>query len=326
MTRRKFIAVAGGAAAAWPLLVRAQQPALPVIGYLGSSSFSASTNQMAGFRLGLEEASLVEGKGFSIEYRWSDGDYDRLPAMIAEWIKRPVAVILASGLPAALVAKSATSEVPIVFVMGADPVKSGIVAGLNLPGGNITGISQYYGALGGKRLEMLREVAPSVNVVAVLTDPNNPNSKGHLTDVESVARTVGQKLVVASVRQVDEFDEAFASFAHENAGALLVADDPFFTVNRKRIVTLAAQLGLPAIYYTREYAEDGGLITYGSSTNENYRQAGGLVARVLKGAKPSDLPVQQPTKFELVINLKTAKRLGLTVPPTLLGRADEVIE
>ena len=326
MNRREFVTLIGGAAAALPLVARAQQPGLPVIGYLGSSSFSASTNQMAGFRLGLEEASLVAGKSFTIEYRWSDGRYDRLPEMVAEWVKRPIAVILASGLPAALAAKSATSDVPIVFVMGADPVKSGIVAGLDRPGSNITGISQYYGALGGKRLEMLREVAPGANVVAVLTDPNNPNSQGHLTDVESVAHAIGLKLVVASVREADEFDGAFANFAREKAGSLLVADDPFFTVNRKRIVALAAKLRLPAIYYTREYAEDGGLITYGSSTNDNYRQAAGLVARVLKGAKPSDLPVQQPTKFELVINLRTAKLLGTTVPPALIARADEVID
>ena len=326
MRRREFIALAGAAAAAWPLATRAQQQALPVIGYLGSSSLSSSTNQIAGFRRGLEEASLPEGKSVAIEFRWSDGQYDRLPAMAAELVKRPVTVILASGLPAALAARSVTSEVPIVFVMGADPVTSGIVTGLNRPGGNITGISQFYGALGGKRLEILREIVPGVGMVAVLTNPNNPNSQNHLTDVESVARATGQKFVVARVREATEFDGAFANFAREKAAALLVADDPLFTVNRQRIVTLATRLRLPAIYYTREYAEDGGLITYGSSTNDNYRQAGGLAARILKGEKPGDLPVPQPTKFEFVINLKTAKALGLVMPAALLTTADDVIE
>lgn len=325
MKRREFIALAG-AAAALPLAGRAQQTAMPVIGYLGSSSLSSSTNQLAGFRQGLAEASLIEGKSVAIEYRWSDGDYDRLPAMVAEWAKRPVAVILASGLPAALAAKGATADVPIVFVMGADPVASGIVTGMNRPGGNVTGISQFYGALGGKRLEMLREVVPHVSVVAVLTDPNNPNSQRHLADVESAARAIGHKLVVAAVGQANEFEGAFATFAREKAGALLVADDPFFTVNRKQIVALTARSRLPAIYYTREYAEDGGLMTYGSSTSDNYRRAGSMVARILKGEKPGDLPVQQPTKFELVINLRTARSLGTTVPPTLIARADEVIE
>jgi putative ABC transport system substrate-binding protein len=323
MKRREFLCVLGGAAV-WPITARAQKPALPVIGYLGSSSFGSSENQIAGFRRGLEEASWVEGKSVAIEYRWSDGQYDRLPAMAAELASLPVAVILASGLPAALAAKN--SNVPMVFVMGADPVTSGLVAGLNRPSGNITGISQFYGALGGKRLEMLREIVPGASVVAVLTNPNNPNSQTHLTDVQGVARATGQKLVIAEVRAEADFDAAFASFARNNAGAILVADDPFFTVNRKRIVSLAAKFRLPAIYYTREYADDGGLITYGSSTGDNYRAGGVLVGRILKGEKPGNLPVQQPTKFELVINLRTARVLGIAVPPTMLARADEVIE
>ena len=323
MKRWEFLCVLGGAAA-WPITARAQKPALPVIGYLGSSSFGSSENQIAGFRRGLEEASWTEGKNVTIEYRWSDGQYDRLPAMAAELASLPVAVILASGLPAALAAKN--SNVPMVFVMGADPVTSGLVAGLNRPSGNITGISQFYGALGGKRLEMLREIVPGASVVAVLTNPNNPNSQTHLTDVQTVARATGQRLVVAEVRAEADFDGAFAGFARDNAGALLVADDPFFTVQRRRVVSLAAKLRLPAIYYTREYADDGGLITYGSSTGDNYRAGGILVGRILKGEKPGDLPVQQPTKFELVINLRTAKALGIAVPPTMLARADEVIE
>jgi len=323
--RREFIAVLTSAAA-WPLVVRAQQAAVPVIGYLGSSSLASSDNQLAGFHRGLEQGSFAENRGAKIEYRWSDGRYDQLQPMAVDLVDRKVGVILAAGLPAALAAKTATSTIPIVFVMGADPVTSGMVPSLNRPGGNVTGISQYYGSLGGKRLELLREIVPGATLVGVLTDPNNPNSEGHLSDVQNVARATRQKIVVATARDVDEIDAAFAKFVGERANALLVADDPFFTVNRKKIVVLAAQSHLPAIYYTREYPTDGGLVSYGSSTFENFRLAGGYVGRIIKGAKPADLPVLQPTKFELVINRKTAKGLGLSVPPSLLVAADEVIE
>ena len=310
-----------------PFTARAQQSSpMPVIGYLGSSSLAASDIQLAGFRHGLEEESFVEGRNAAVEYRWSDGQYDQLPAMATDLVDSKVLVILASGLPAAIAAKAATSTISVIFVMGADPVTSGIVPSLSRPGGNVTGISQYYGALGGKRLELLREIVPAATIVAVLTDPNNPNSENHLSDVQSVARATGQKIVVAAARNQAEVEAAFAKFAREQANALLVAHDPFFTVNRKRIIALAAQARLPAIYYTREYATDGGLISYGSSTFENYRLAGGYVARIIKGTKPSDLPVLQPTKFELVINRKSAKALGLAVPQTLQVIADEVIE
>ncbi len=325
MRRREFIVALGGAAA-WPIAARAQQPMMPVVGYLGSSSFAASDNQLAGFRRGLNDASLTEGRNLAIEYRWSDGQYGRLPAMAAELAGHQVAVILASGLPAALAAKDTVSTIPIVFVMGADPVTSGLVPSFNRPGGNITGISQFYGALGGKRLELLREIVPAAATVAVLTNPNNPNSIDHLADVKTVARATRQEITTAAARNEVEINTAFSGFARERADALLVADDPFFTVHRKQIVGLARQLQLPAIYYTREYATDGGLITYGSSTLENYRLAGGYIGRVVNGAKPADLPVLQPTKFELVINLKTAQALRLTIPPALLARADEVIE
>jgi putative ABC transport system substrate-binding protein len=325
MRRREFITLLGGAAA-WPLAARAQQPTMSEIGYLGSASLAASDNQLAGFRQGLKDASFAEGRNLAIEYRWSDGLYGRLPAMASELAGRPVAVILASGLPAALAAKATVPTIPIVFVMGADPVTSGLVPSLNRPGGNITGISQFYGALGGKRLELLREIVPAATTVAVLTNPNNPNSNDHLNDVQTVARATKQKIATAAARNEDEIKAAFSSFARERADALLVADDPFFTVHRKQIVGLAWQMQLPAIYYTSEYATAGGLITYGSSTHENYRLAGGYVGRVINGAKPADLPVVQPTKFELVINLKTAQALRLTVPPALLARADEVIE
>jgi putative tryptophan/tyrosine transport system substrate-binding protein len=324
MRRREFIAALGGASA-WPLAVRAQQPAMRVIGYLGSSSLVVSADQLAGFRQGLDEASVTESRNVAIEYRWSDGHYARLPSMAAELASRQVAVILAAGLPAALAAKTATAAIPIVFVMGADPVASGLVPSFNRPGGNVTGVSQFYGELGGKRLELLRELV-SAATVAVLTDPNNPNSERHLADVQTVARATGRKVKIAAVRDDAEIDAAFASFASERAGALLVADDPYFTVRRKQIVSLAARHKLPAIYYTREYAADGGLITYGSSSRENFRLGGVYVGRILNGAKPADLPVLQPAKFELVINLKTAKALGLEIPPSLLARADEVIE
>jgi putative ABC transport system substrate-binding protein len=246
--------------------------------------------------------------------------------MAVELARRQVAVILASGLPAALAAKAATATIPIVFVMGADPVTSGVVSSFNRPGGNVTGVSQFYGALGGKRLELLREIVPAATTVAVLTNPNNPNSQSHLTDVQAVARALGQKITVAAARNEAEINAAFAEFARQRADALLVADDPLFNVRRGQIAALAAQLKLPAIYYAREYAVDGGLITYGSVSSDNYRLAGGYVGRILNGAKPADLPVLQPTKFELIINLKTAKTLGVTVPATVIARADDVIE
>ena len=326
MRRREFLGVIGGAATL-PLAAHAQQQSgISVIGYLGSSSLASSADQLAGFRHGLNEASYIEGRNVAIEYRWSDGHYDRLPAMAAEFVSRRVAVIVASGLPAALAAKAATATIPILFVMGADPVTSGIVSSFNRPGGNVTGVSQFYGALGGKRLELLRDLVPTATMIAVLTNPNNPNSENHLADVQTVARATGQKITIALARNEAELDAAFANFARERADALLVADDPFFTVRHNQIVSLAAQNRLPAIYYARGFAADGGLITYGSSTRDNYRLGGVYVGRILKREKPSDLPVLQPTKFELVINAQTARMLGITVPPTLLARADEVIE
>ena len=327
MKRRTFIAGLGGAAAAgaWPLRLSAQQ-AMPVIGFISSSSFVASADQLAGFRRGLSEAGLVEGRNVAIEYRWSEGQYDRLPPMMAELVSRTASVILASGLPATFAAKASAATIPIVFVIGADPVTSGVVARLNRPGGNITGISQFYGALGGKRLEMLRDIVPSAATIAVLSDPNNPNAESHLNDVRAAASAMGQKIETGAARTEAEIDAAFAAFMRARASALLVADDPFFTVRRAQIISLAAQHQLPAIYYAREFPAAGGLISYGSPSSDNYRLAGGYIVRILKGDKAGDLPVLQPTKFEMVLNLKTAKALGLTIPPTLLARADEVIE
>jgi putative tryptophan/tyrosine transport system substrate-binding protein len=327
MRRRDFITLIGGVAVSYPIAVAAQQSgAMPVIGYLGSASLESAQDQVAGFRRGLEEQAYVDGGNVTIEQRWSDGHYDRLPKLAAELVGRKLDVILGSGLPATLAAKAATAQIPIVFVMGADPVTANIVASLNRPGGNITGVSQYYGALGGKRLELLRDIVPAAATIAVLTDPNNPNSETHLSDVESVARAKQQKIVVAAARNEAEIDAAFTKFVGARADALLVADDPLFGANRKKIVALAAQFRLPAIYYTREFVAEGGLISYGSSTFENYRLAGAYAGRIIKGAKAADLPVLQPTKFELVINLRTAKALSLAAPQSLLVAADEVIE
>jgi putative tryptophan/tyrosine transport system substrate-binding protein len=327
MRRRDFITVISGVAVTWPIAVVAQQGgAMPVVGYLGSASLESAQNQLAGFRRGLEEQAFFAGNNVLIEQRWSDGHYDRLPKLAAELAGRKLDLILGAGLPATLAAKAATAQIPIVFVMGADPVTSGIVASLNRPGGNITGISQYYGALGGKRLELLRDIVPAAGIVAVLTNTNNPNSETHLSDVENVARAKQQKIVVAAARDEAEIDAAITKFVGARADALLLADDPLFTVNRNKIIALAARFRLPAIYYTREFVSDGGLISYGSSTFENYRLAGTYAGRIMKGAKAADLPVLQPTKFELVINLKTAKALSLAVPQSLLVAADEVIE
>jgi putative ABC transport system substrate-binding protein len=261
-----------------------------------------------------------------IEYRWSEGHYDRLPEMAAELVNNHVSAILAGGLPAVLAAKRASKSIPIVFVIGSDPVAFGVVPSLNRPDGNVTGISQFYGALGGKRLELLREIVPNAAKIAVLTDPNNPNAESHLNDVRKAVHTIGLTIEVATARTEAEIDAAFATFAREKASALLVTDDPFFTVRREQVVALAARHRIPAIYYVREFAEAGGLISYGSSTNDNFRQAGVYVGRILNGTKPSELPVLQPTKFEMVLNLKTAKSLELTIPQSLLLRADEVIE
>jgi putative tryptophan/tyrosine transport system substrate-binding protein len=327
MRRRDFIARLGGAAAAWPLAARAQQPGAPVIGYLGATTLdSYASGQLDGFRQGLADAGLAADRSVGIEARWAEGRYDRLPALADELLSRGVTLILASSLPSALAAKQITSTTPIVFVMGADPVKLGVVASLNRPGGNVTGIYQYYGALGGKRLELIRELVPSLRVLAILSNPQNPNAEDHLKDIQTAARVIGLQLDVLRASSESDIEGAFADLAQHHDGALLVADDPDLQSRRDQIVALAAQRNIPTSYYSREFALVGGLMSYGSSTVDNYRQAGDYAGRILKGEKPADLPIKQPTKFELVINVKTAKKLGLTVPASLLATADEVIE
>jgi putative tryptophan/tyrosine transport system substrate-binding protein len=326
MKRREFITLIGGAAAAWPFAARGQQSRPPVIGYLGGTAPDGTELSITAFRAGLKEAGFVESQDVAIEFRWAEGHYDRLSTLAAELVSRGVEVILAASLPSALAAKQVTTTIPIVFVMGADPVKLGVVASLNRPGGNITGIYQYFGALGGKRLELIRDLVPSLSILAILSNPKNPNAEDHLDEIQFAARAIGQRIDVLRASTESEINAAFAEVAQRKDSALFVADDPFFGVRRDQIVALAARHEVPASYYAREFALAGGLMSYGSSSGENNRQAGIYVGRILKGARPSELPVLQPTKFELIINLKTAKTLGLDVPDRLLALADEVIE
>jgi len=327
MKRREFVTLLGGAAATWPLAARAQQTAMPVIGWLGARSPGESESVIDAFRQGLNETGYEEGRNLFIDYRWADGRYDRLPGLAMELVRHQVAVIAATGGDAAtLAAKAATSTIPIIFAGGTDPVSAGIVASLTRPDQNVTGVSLLIGLLGAKQVELLQELVPKAPLIAALFNPNNPNAERGAKDVQSAAGTIGQKVVVFYASNEREIDTAFASLVQQQAGGILIYPDGFFTGRRDQLVELAARYKIPAIYPWRDYAVAGGLMSYGTSIREAFRWAGTYVGKVLKGAKPTDLPVIQPSKFEVVINLKTARALNLSVPTSLLLRADEVIE
>ena len=325
MKRRVFITLLG-AAAAGPFAAYAQQPTIPVIGFLFSGSTKPNVNLVTAFRNGLNEAGYVVDKNVAIDFRWAGGSYDRLPELAADLVRRKVAVIFGAGPPAAHAASSATKTIPIVFVSGEDPVKSGLVASLNHPGGNVTGAAVFTGQLGAKQLGLLRELVPNAALVAILVNPNNPLTEGVITDVRAAAAVTGHRIQIVNASNEGEIEKAFATLKELHADALIVGADPYFFARNEQLVALAARYMVPAIFEFREFAMAGGLMSYGASITDGYRQAGVYAGQILKGAKPADLPVLQPTKFELVINLKTAKALGLALSPGLLAIADEVIE
>jgi putative ABC transport system substrate-binding protein len=323
--RREFIALLGGAAA-WPLAARAQQQAMPIIGFLNPTSPDTVADRLRGFHQGLKEAGYVEGGNVAIEYRWAEGQYDRLPTLAAELVRRQVAVIVATQGGSAMLAVKATTTIPIVFLVGDDPVRLGLVASLARPGGNLTGVNFFTGELGAKRLELLRALVPAAARLAVLVNPANPANESTLKDVVPAARAIGLKIQVLNASSSREISAAFAILVGDRPDALFVGGDALFTSRRVQLATLAARHAIPAIYSARDFADVGGLMSYGSNLTDAFRQVGVYTGRILKGAKPADLPVVQPSKFELVLNAETARILGLTVPPTLLALADEVIE
>ncbi len=327
MKRREFITLLGGAAVGWPLNARAQQASIPVIGFLNSGSADVYPDRIVAFRAGLNEVGYIEGQNLTVEYRWGLGQYDRLPAMAAEFVRRPVSVLVATGgEPAALAAKAATSSIPIVFAIGGDPVTLGLVANYNRPGGNATGVTILTSTLEAKRLGLLREVVPQAAAIGALLNPNTPSYDSQLRDLQEAARAIGLPLQALRANTDEDIEAAFETASQQRVGALTVAGAPFFDTRRDRIVSLAARYSLPAIYQFREFAKAGGLMTYGVYIPDIYRHVGVYTGRILKGDKAADLPVVQPTKFELVINLKTAKSLGVKISDNLLSLADEVIE
>ena len=323
--RREFITLLASAAA-WPLAAWAQQAAMPVVGFLSSLSAPVTSKRIASFGQGLSETGYTAGRDVTIERRLAEGQYERLPALAADLVNRRVNLIAALAPPAAFAARASTPTIPIVFVAGFDPVKSGLVASLNRPGGNVTGITFIVSSLGSKRLELARELVPNVGVIAVLTHPHSPDGLEELRDLQSAAKIIGQQLVVVTATSDRDFEPAFASVVRHHAGVLIIGADPFFFQSNEQLVALAARYRIPTLYQTGENVAQGGLMSYSASIPDAWRLAGTYAGKILKGTKPAELPVVQPTKFELVINLKTAKALGLEVPPTVLARADEVIE
>jgi len=326
MKRREFITLLGGAAAAWPLAAGAQQPAMPVVGFLGSETPKRFADRLRAFAQGLNDAGYTEGRNVAIEYRWAEGQNDRLPALAADLVRSQVSVIAAASTPAGPAAKAATSTIPIVFVTASDPVVAGLVASLSQPGGNVTGVTGLAVELGQKQLEVLHELVPTATLIGVLINPTSPTAEAHARNLQAAARTLGLQIHVVHASADREFDSVFAHLGQLRAGALLVSGDAFFTSRGEQLAALALRHTLPATCSFREFVTAGGLMSYGANLTEVYRSLGVQTGRVLKGAKPADLPVQQVTKVELIINLKAARALGLTVPLPLLGRADEVIE
>jgi putative ABC transport system substrate-binding protein len=327
MRRREFIKLIGGAAAAWPIAARAQQSAVPVIGFLNGLSPEVWAPFVTAFRRGLSEGGYDEGRNVAIEYRWAENQSGRLPGMVAELVGRPVGVIVASGGDQAVqVAKAATATIPIVATIAFDPVESGLVASMNRPGGNITGVSLFSTALVAKRVELLHDIAPNASIIGFLANPSDPSAKADANTAETAAQGVGQRVIVVNAATQPDCEAAFDSLARQGAGALLIQSDPFFNSAATQLVALARRYSIAVIYGRREFVAAGGLISYGSQLQNSYRQLGDYTARILKGAKAAELPILQPTAFELVVNLKIAKEMGITVPTTLLLRADEIIE
>jgi len=328
MKRREFISLLGGAVVAWPLAAGAQQSAIPVIGFLSTRSAGTDAQFLVSFRQALSEAGFVEGRNVAVEYRYAEGHFDRLPALAADLVRRPVALIVATGgTPASLAAKAATATIPIVFTTGDDPIKAGLVHSLNRPEGNLTGVTTSFGEAAPKRLGLLREILPKAAIIGVLVNPNDSiAANSETSDMRTAARSVGQRIEILQAGTERDIDTAFARLIDMGGAALLVAPNSLFVTQANQLVALAARHTIPTLYWRREFVEAGGLMSYGSNLADALRVAGVYAGRILRGAKPADLPVQQPTKFELVINLKTAKALGLTIPETFLTRADEVIE